>query len=201
MKANTPNSGDDYRLVEGSFSAADAAALTNIPPASLQHWTNKGYLGEAKLGLGRGARRMYSARDIEVLAVGNELVQCGFPPNTALRCADVTISKADAVLARDMAPTVRQARKSDIPEDIENKLLEYLPLLIATVRINFGSVDEGSVQILTEGRFSLNKMFPDARPAIFIPIGITKITVGGMLEQIKLRKKTKHRSTKRKASA
>lgn len=197
MQDSTPLTGDSFRLTEGPFYAADVCALTRITPTQLQHWINKGYLGKDKVGLGRGAIRTYTAGEVEVLAVAKELVDCGALPQIALEYAALIVHKAELVLADHVA--ARQAAIAQgamTPNEAIDDLQSFMPSLIATVRMNPSAGEADAVQILSGGRFSINEMFPDMRPATFVPVGMIKITLGRLLQEIELSKPTRRRSTK-----
>src|SRR5687767_5952032 len=99
MQHGIPDDAPIFRMTDGPFTAGDTAFLTVIPSATLAHWTNKGYMGEGKLGLGRGSRRLYTAGEVEILAVAKELVDCGIAPRAAIELSSLVVAKAETLLA------------------------------------------------------------------------------------------------------
>lgn len=67
----------------GPFSPAETVSLTGISDSTLQNWTNKGYIGADKIGLGRGAKRRYSLSDVQTILFGKDMVDAGIAPMVA----------------------------------------------------------------------------------------------------------------------
>lgn len=107
MSSSLPRLVPNVLLSAGPFTPAETVELTGITESTLQNWTNKGYLGDDKLKLGRGARRRYTLADIETIMFGMDMVDAGIAP----------------VVAFEYAPVVQQ-RTADAVEQIRTRLAE-----------------------------------------------------------------------------
>jgi hypothetical protein len=135
---------------------------------------------------------MYSAGEVEILAVGKELADCGTTPSVALEYAALIVSKAETVLAEYMARKIAAAKSA---EAISDDLEKFMPLLVASIRMNPKRGRADFVQILTRDTFSIDNMFPDRKPTIMVPIGIIKIALAAMLSKIELSRPAKQGRT------
>lgn len=68
----------DWLFGEGDdvvFDHSNALLGTRLPATTLQNWTNRGLFKPMVGAAGRGVRRQYSARDLVVLTIANQLVE------------------------------------------------------------------------------------------------------------------------------
>ncbi|MBR0947257.1 hypothetical protein [Bradyrhizobium liaoningense] len=157
--------------------------LTDLPEATLQNWTNKGYLGDDKLNLGRGVRRRYSLPDVETILYGKDMVDAGIAPIVAFEYAPVVREAIDAWVERIRDRLIEDGRDGDALED---ELSDQVIHLVAglTANPNAGSAAKPyAVQVYSGGEVPFFRL-PDGNAVLLLKAGLRKMALVSHLNSI-----------------
>lgn len=156
--------------------------MTDLSEATLQNWTNKGYLGDNKLNLGRGVRRRYSLSDVETILYGKDMVDAGIAPIIAFEYAPVVREAIDTWVRRLRDRLKEDGKAGDVLED---ELSEQVIRLVAglSANPNAGSAAKSyAVQIYQDQvPFFL---LPDGNAVLLLKAGLRKMGLVSHLNAI-----------------
>ncbi len=175
----------------GPFSPAETVVLTGITESTLQNWTNKGYLGADKVGLGRGAKRRYSLGDVETILFGMDLVAAGIAPVVAFEYAPVVQQRTAEAVERIRDRLIEDGHDEEsMQEDLSDQVIELLACFAANPDVGSAS-NYFAVSILHGGKLHFGQL-PDGKMAVLLlRVGLRKLGLARHLEAIKLDKQLK----------
>ncbi|KIZ41425.1 MULTISPECIES: hypothetical protein [Rhodopseudomonas] len=175
----------------GPFSPAETVILTGITESTLQNWTNKGYLGADKVGLGRGAKRRYTLADIETIMFGMDMVGAGISPVVAFEYAPVVQRRTAEAVERIRDRLIEDGHSAaSLQRDLSDQVVELLACFAANPDVG-SSEDYYAVNILHGGKLQFQHL-PDGKWAVMLlRVGLRKLGLASHLDAIKAAKQAK----------